>query len=86
MEVGQSSPLGPGHIWMETGNNNVASSIHKTLMSASSRNLDPRFRTRSSSFNEESQQINCPPRQHSNSNGTFFYRKMIKLSVIITQK
>lgn len=71
MEVGQSSPFGSGHIWMDTWNAEVAKSIHETIMGASSRNHDPRFRMRSSSFNEGSRQINCSSRQHSNVYGIF---------------
>jgi len=63
MEVGQSSPFGSGHIWMDTWNAEVAKSIHETIMGASSRNHDPRFRLRSSSFNEGSRLTNCPSRQ-----------------------
>ncbi|KAF0764399.1 insulin receptor substrate 1-like isoform X1 [Aphis craccivora] len=65
MEVGQSSPFGSGHIWMDTWNNDVAASVHETIMGASSRNHDSRFRMRSSSFNEGSRLINCPSRQRS---------------------
>ncbi|XP_025409244.1 insulin receptor substrate 1-B isoform X2 [Sipha flava] len=65
MEVGQSSPFGSGHIWMDTWNSEVAKSIHETIMGASSRTHDPRFRMRSSSFNEGSRLINCPSRQRS---------------------
>lgn len=71
MEVGQSSPFGSGHIWMDTWNAEVAKSIHETIMGASSRNHDPRFRMRSSSFNEGSRIINCPSRQRSSFYGMF---------------
>lgn len=71
MEVGQSSPFGSGHIWMDTWNAEVAKSIHETIMGASSRNHDPRFRMRSSSFNEGSRIINCPPRQRPSFYGMF---------------
>ncbi|XP_050544148.1 uncharacterized protein LOC126907116 isoform X2 [Daktulosphaira vitifoliae] len=66
MEVGQSSPLGAGHIWMDTWDSDVSKSIHETIMGASSRSHDPRFRMRSSSFNEGSRMIPCPSRQHTN--------------------
>lgn len=72
MEVGQSSPFGAGHIWMDTWNAEVAKSVHETIMGASSRNHDPRFRMRSSSFNEGSRLINCPSRQRSSFYGMFF--------------
>lgn len=72
MEVGQSSPIGAGHIWMDTWNSEVSKSIHETIMGASSRNHDPRFRTRSSSFNEGSQLINCPSRQRTSFYGMIF--------------
>lgn len=74
MEVGQSSPFGVGHIWMDTWNSEVAKSVHDSIISAcaSSRNHDPRFRMRSSSFNEGSRLMNCPTRQRSSFYGMFF--------------
>ncbi|XP_050434568.1 insulin receptor substrate 1-B isoform X2 [Adelges cooleyi] len=66
MEVGQSSPLGAGHIWMDTWDSEVSSSIHQTIMGASSRTHDLRFRLRSSSFNEGSRMITCPSRTRPN--------------------
>lgn len=77
MEVGQSSPFGSGHIWMDTWNSEVAKSIHETIMGASSRTHDPRFRMRSSSFNEGSRFINCPSRLRSS-----FYGIHITLLII----
>lgn len=74
MEVGHSSPFGAGHIWMDTWNSDVATSVHDTIMGASSLNHDPRFRMRSSSFNEGSRLLNCSSRQRSSFYGMFFYR------------
>lgn len=73
MEVGQSSPFGSGHIWMDTWNNDVAKSVHETIMGATCRNHDSRFRMRSSSFNEGSRLINCPSRQRSSFCGTILH-------------
>jgi len=82
MEVGQSSPFGSGHIWMDTWNNDVATSVHETIMGASSRNYDPRFRMRSSSFNEGSRLINCPIRTRSSCFYGMFFTEFIRFSVI----
>lgn len=76
MEVGQSSPFGSGHIWMDTWNAEVAKSVHETIMGESSRNHDPRFRMRSSSFNEGSRLINCPLRQRSSYYGILFFTQL----------
>jgi len=82
MEVGQSSPFGSGHIWMDTWNSDVATSVHETIMGAASRNHDPRFRMRSSSFNEGSRLINCPIRQRSSCFDGMFSAKLSKFSFI----
>lgn len=83
MEVGQSSPFGSGHIWMDTWNSEVAKSIHETIMGASSRTHDPRFRMRSSSFNEGSRLINCPSRQRSSFYGMYFILHLLIIFFII---
>lgn len=67
MEVGQSSPFGSGHIWMETWSSEVAKSIHNTIMGAATRNGDRQTRTRSSSFNDGTQLVNCRSKHHRSS-------------------
>ncbi|VVC39762.1 Pleckstrin homology domain,IRS-type PTB domain,PH domain-like [Cinara cedri] len=69
MEVGQSSPFGPGQLWLDALSSQIAKSIHGILMGAtsqSSTNHDqPKVRARSSSFNEGSRLMNCSSKQRS---------------------
>ncbi|XP_019869651.1 insulin receptor substrate 1 isoform X3 [Aethina tumida] len=59
LEVGRSSTLGPGELWMNTGDENIAQNIHSTVYHAMSTNtsnneLGPKSRNRSSSATEAS--------------------------------
>lgn len=56
-EVGRSCPLGPGELWMETEDHNIAQNVNYTVFHAMTKNkedLGPKSRIRSSSATESS--------------------------------
>ncbi|XP_077299286.1 insulin receptor substrate 1 chico isoform X2 [Arctopsyche grandis] len=70
MEVGRSSVTGAGELWMHTEDQNIAQSMHSTILNAmSSRSssikeeLGPKTRNRSSSANEASKPISVLTRR-----------------------
>ncbi|CAH0564294.1 unnamed protein product [Brassicogethes aeneus] len=67
LEIGRSSDIGPGELWMDTGDENIAQNIHSTVYHAmttnSSNELGPKSRNRSCSATESSKP-NSTHRKH----------------------
>lgn len=68
LEIGRSSTLGPGGLWMETEDSNIASNIHSTINhlffnSHNNQELGPKDRKRSSSATESSKPNNTTYRK-----------------------
>ncbi|XP_064213382.1 insulin receptor substrate 1 isoform X12 [Tribolium castaneum] len=75
LEIGRSSTLGAGELWMQTEDNNIAQNVHSTVFHAMSTNssskdeLGPKSRNRSSSATESSKpnmtrKIHIAPKCH----------------------
>ncbi|XP_063917570.1 insulin receptor substrate 1-B isoform X2 [Zophobas morio] len=69
LEIGRSSTLGAGELWMQTEDNNIAQNIHSTVFHAMSTNsnkedLCPKSRNRSSSATESSKPNNMTRKIH----------------------
>ncbi|KAK9688207.1 PTB domain (IRS-1 type) [Popillia japonica] len=69
LEIGRSSSIGAGELWMETEDTNIAQNVHQTVYHAMSSNynsredLGPKDRHRSSSATESSKPTNIAARR-----------------------
>ncbi|GJQ80083.1 hypothetical protein Trydic_g19366 [Trypoxylus dichotomus] len=69
LEIGRSSAIGAGELWMETEDTNIAQNVHQTVYHAMSSNyssredLGPKDRHRSSSATESSKPTNLAARR-----------------------
>ncbi|KRT86371.1 hypothetical protein AMK59_2750, partial [Oryctes borbonicus] len=69
LEIGRSSAIGAGELWMETEDTNIAQNVHQTVYHAMSSNyssredLGPKDRHRSSSATESSKPTNITARR-----------------------
>ncbi|XP_018563090.2 insulin receptor substrate 1 isoform X2 [Anoplophora glabripennis] len=74
LEVGRSSHLGAGELWMDSDDPNIAQNIHTTIFHAMTTNtkkeeLEPRSRVRSSSATESSKPNNAVNRTRQGASG-----------------